>query len=152
MEGMRDLEAGGLQPHGLGPPASHSGPWVLGSETETTASQGALALEGKRESSQVTKRSPLGVSWTWEVGASALLQGHRDRSPSPTHLGWAVTPSSAAVSWGRPRGQPLMTNPPLNSAAWWTRWTSPAWSWTRPCGSSRRTSACRAKPRRWSGS
>ena len=58
-----------------------------------------------------------------------------------------------ALEGGGKSGRPRSPSRPLPpSAAWWTRWTSLPWSWTRPCASSRRTSACRGRPRRWSGS
>lgn len=37
-----------------------------------------------------------------------------------------------------------------STAAWWTRWISPAWSWTTRWGNSRPTFVSREKPRRWS--
>ncbi|KAI1887985.1 hypothetical protein AGOR_G00180390 [Albula goreensis] len=36
----------------------------------------------------------------------------------------------------------------MSWTVWWTRWTFPEWSWTRPCGSSRLTSGSRERPRR----
>lgn len=36
-----------------------------------------------------------------------------------------------------------------STVAWWMRWTSQAWSWTKHWGNFRPTSVSREKPRRW---
>lgn len=49
-------------------------------------------------------------------------------------------------------GKRTLMWPCLVSAAWWTRWTSLPWSWTKPSGSSKHTFGSRGRLRRWSGS
>ena len=72
-------------------------------------------------------------------------------SPCPLQLSITLSLPPSPSPSPPPSVPPSLPPSGSDPAVWWMRWTSLAWSWMRLYGSSRLTSASRAKLRRWRG-